>query len=103
DRLRLDRHPAPVAAAHLAPSQAAGRGRLDRALPRGHLGVLSSGRARRWRRAAAQAYFRAHAAEWDRIRKLHVADAAVEAAIRSALAGKPFRSLLDLRTGTGRM
>jgi ubiquinone/menaquinone biosynthesis C-methylase UbiE len=55
------------------------------------------------RAAAAQAYFRAHAAEWDRIRKLHVADAAVEAAIRSALAGKPFRSLLDLGTGTGRM
>jgi ubiquinone/menaquinone biosynthesis C-methylase UbiE/DNA-binding transcriptional ArsR family regulator len=55
------------------------------------------------RAAAAQAYFRAHAAEWDRIRKLHVADEAVEAAIREALAGKPFRSLLDLGTGTGRM
>ena len=55
------------------------------------------------RAAAAQAYFRAHAAEWDRIRKLHVADAAVEAAIRAALADKPFRSLLDLGTGTGRM
>ncbi len=55
------------------------------------------------RAAAAQAYFRAQAAEWDRIRKLHVADAAVEDAIRAALAGKPFRSLLDLGTGTGRM
>lgn len=55
------------------------------------------------RAAAAQAYFRAHAAEWDRIRKLHVADAAVEDAIRQALADKPFRSLLDLGTGTGRM
>jgi ubiquinone/menaquinone biosynthesis C-methylase UbiE/DNA-binding HxlR family transcriptional regulator len=55
------------------------------------------------RAAAAQAYFREHAAEWDRIRKLHVADAAVEAAIRSALSGRPFRSLLDLGTGTGRM
>ncbi len=58
---------------------------------------------RQARAAAAQAYFRAHAAEWDRIRKLHVADAAVEAAIRTALADKPFRSLLDLGTGTGRM
>jgi ubiquinone/menaquinone biosynthesis C-methylase UbiE/DNA-binding transcriptional ArsR family regulator len=58
---------------------------------------------RQARSAAAQAYFRAHAAEWDRIRKLHVADAAVEDAIRAALAGKPFRSLLDLGTGTGRM
>ncbi len=58
---------------------------------------------RQARAAAAQAYFRAHAAEWDRIRKLHVADDAVEEAIRAALADKPFRSLLDLGTGTGRM
>ncbi len=55
------------------------------------------------RAAAAQAYFREHAAEWDRIRNLHVADEAVEAAIREALADTPFRSLLDLGTGTGRM
>jgi len=58
---------------------------------------------RQARAAAAQAYFRQHAAEWDRIRKLHVADEAVEAAIHAALADKPFRSLLDLGTGTGRM
>jgi ubiquinone/menaquinone biosynthesis C-methylase UbiE/DNA-binding transcriptional ArsR family regulator len=55
------------------------------------------------RAAAAQAYFRAHAAQWDRIRKLHVADDAVEDAIRAALGDKSFRSLLDLGTGTGRM
>jgi ubiquinone/menaquinone biosynthesis C-methylase UbiE len=55
------------------------------------------------RAAAAQNYFRKHAAEWDRIRKLHAADAAVEDAIRKALADKPIRSLLDLGTGTGRM
>jgi ubiquinone/menaquinone biosynthesis C-methylase UbiE len=55
------------------------------------------------RAAAAQAYFREHAVEWDRIRNLHVADEAVEEAIRAALADKPFRSLLDLGTGTGRM
>jgi ubiquinone/menaquinone biosynthesis C-methylase UbiE/DNA-binding transcriptional ArsR family regulator len=55
------------------------------------------------RAQAAQDYFRSHAAQWDRIRKLHVADAAVEAAIRDALADKPFRSLLDLGTGTGRI
>jgi ubiquinone/menaquinone biosynthesis C-methylase UbiE len=58
---------------------------------------------RQARATAAQAYFSAHAAEWDRIRQLHVADAAVEDAIRKALADKPFRSLLDLGTGTGRM
>src|SRR5215470_10729612 len=55
------------------------------------------------RAAAAQNYFRRHAAEWDRIRRLHVADTAVESAIRTALADKPIRSLLDLGTGTGRM
>jgi ubiquinone/menaquinone biosynthesis C-methylase UbiE/DNA-binding transcriptional ArsR family regulator len=54
------------------------------------------------RAAAAQAYFGAHAVEWDRIRQLHVADAAVEAAIVETLE-RPFRSLLDLGTGTGRM
>lgn len=58
---------------------------------------------RQARRAAAQAYFRAHAAEWDRIRKLHTPDESVEAAIQAALAERPFRSLLDLGTGTGRM
>jgi ubiquinone/menaquinone biosynthesis C-methylase UbiE/DNA-binding transcriptional ArsR family regulator len=55
------------------------------------------------RAQAAQDYFRSHAAEWDRIRKLHVTDEAVEAAIRDALADRPFRSLLDLGTGTGRI
>jgi ubiquinone/menaquinone biosynthesis C-methylase UbiE/DNA-binding transcriptional ArsR family regulator len=55
------------------------------------------------RAAAAQAYFRAHAVEWDRIRKLHVADAAVESAMMEALADRPVQALLDLGTGTGRM
>jgi ubiquinone/menaquinone biosynthesis C-methylase UbiE len=55
------------------------------------------------RAAAAQDYFRSHAAQWDRIRKLHVTDEAVEAAIRDALGERPFRSLLDLGTGTGRI
>src|SRR4051812_35041463 len=54
---------------------------------------------RQARAAAAQAYFSAHAAEWDRIRKLHAADDAVEAAIRDALAERPIRALLDLGTG----
>jgi ubiquinone/menaquinone biosynthesis C-methylase UbiE/DNA-binding transcriptional ArsR family regulator len=55
------------------------------------------------RASAAQAYFRAHAAEWDRIRRLHAADEAVETAIVAALGDRPFRSLLDLGTGTGRI
>lgn len=55
------------------------------------------------RAAAAQTYFSQHAAEWDRIRRLHVSDAAVEAAVASALSDRSFRSLLDVGTGTGRM
>ncbi|MFG1296367.1 ArsR/SmtB family transcription factor [Xanthobacter variabilis] len=55
------------------------------------------------RAAAAQGYFASHAREWDEIRKLHVPEAAVEAAVRNVLADAPVRSLLDLGTGTGRM
>ncbi len=73
---------------------------VDRTIARDRERLAS---VRQARAAAAQAYFRAHAAEWDRIRKLHVADEAVEEAIRAALSDKPFRSLLDLGTGTGRM
>ncbi len=55
------------------------------------------------REAAAQDYFRANAAEWDRIRSLHVAEGVVEAAICQALGEGPFGLLVDLGTGTGRM
>jgi ubiquinone/menaquinone biosynthesis C-methylase UbiE/DNA-binding transcriptional ArsR family regulator len=55
------------------------------------------------RAAAAQAYFRVHAAEWDRIRRLHVSDGAVEDAVIAALGERPIGPLLDLGTGTGRM
>jgi ubiquinone/menaquinone biosynthesis C-methylase UbiE len=65
---------------------------------RGRLAAVRAARA-----AAAQTYFSQHAAEWDRIRRLHVTDAAVEGAIQTALADRPIRSLLDLGTGTGRI
>lgn len=55
------------------------------------------------RQAAAQNYFRKHAARWDELRKLHVPEAAVETAVREALSGKRIDSLLDLGTGTGRI
>lgn len=58
---------------------------------------------RKARAEAAQEYFRLHAAQWDRIRKLHVTDEAVEQAISEALGDRPFHSLLDLGTGTGRI
>jgi ArsR family transcriptional regulator len=52
---------------------------------------------------AAQAYFADNAAQWDRIRSLYVADAAVEAEIRRAAGGARVRRLADLGSGTGRM
>lgn len=58
---------------------------------------------KREREAAAQAYFEANASEWDRIRSLHIAEAEVEAAVCRALGAGPFRLLVDLGTGTGRM
>ncbi|MDH4981539.1 metalloregulator ArsR/SmtB family transcription factor [Hyphomicrobium sp. D-2] len=58
---------------------------------------------KREREAAAQSYFQAHAADWDRIRSLHVAERDVEAAIADALGAGPFSLLVDLGTGTGRV
>lgn len=58
---------------------------------------------KREREAAAQTYFRKHAADWDRIRVLHVAESEVEAALGKALGPGPFKLLLDLGTGTGRI
>jgi ubiquinone/menaquinone biosynthesis C-methylase UbiE/DNA-binding transcriptional ArsR family regulator len=55
------------------------------------------------RRRAAMAYFSANAAQWDRIRSMHVAEEKVEAAMAQLL-GKGERTFyLDLGTGTGRM
>ncbi len=57
----------------------------------------------REREATAQDYFVEHAGQWDRIRALHVSEAEVEAAICDALGAGPFRTLVDLGTGTGRL
>jgi ubiquinone/menaquinone biosynthesis C-methylase UbiE len=51
----------------------------------------------------AQTYFDENAAEWDRIRSLHVPERDVEAAILEALGPSPYELLLDLGTGTGRI
>jgi ArsR family transcriptional regulator len=55
------------------------------------------------RAEAAQAYFKAHASEWDEIRTLHVAEREVEAAMDAALGQGPFKLLVDFGTGTGRI
>jgi ubiquinone/menaquinone biosynthesis C-methylase UbiE len=55
------------------------------------------------RAEAARRYFEAHAATWDSIRSLHIADAEIERAIAGLLADRPIGALLDIGTGTGRM
>jgi ArsR family transcriptional regulator len=58
---------------------------------------------KRRRQERALGYFSANAASWDRIRSLHVPDDAVEAGLRRAVGKRPFQSMLDLGTGTGRL
>ncbi len=55
------------------------------------------------RAATAAAYFKANAAEWERIRALHAPDKDVETAIAHHLTSKPIENFLDAGTGTGRM
>jgi ubiquinone/menaquinone biosynthesis C-methylase UbiE/DNA-binding transcriptional ArsR family regulator len=51
----------------------------------------------------ADSYFARHAADWDHLRSLHVADATVEQALLTAIGEGPFHAVLDLGTGTGRV
>jgi ubiquinone/menaquinone biosynthesis C-methylase UbiE/DNA-binding transcriptional ArsR family regulator len=51
----------------------------------------------------AQAYFSANAGGWDELRKLHVSEEKVEAALRKMVGERPVDSFLDLGTGTGRL
>jgi ArsR family transcriptional regulator len=55
------------------------------------------------RARAAEVYFDAHAAEWDAMRSLHIAESEVEEAIQLALGEEPIGRLVDIGTGTGRM
>lgn len=58
---------------------------------------------RKERAATAAAYFKANAAEWERIRALHAPEKDVEAAIARHLTAAPIENFLDAGTGTGRM
>jgi ubiquinone/menaquinone biosynthesis C-methylase UbiE/DNA-binding transcriptional ArsR family regulator len=51
----------------------------------------------------AERYFAESADDWDTIRALHVAEDAVERAMVAAIGDRPFESLLDIGTGTGRL
>jgi ArsR family transcriptional regulator len=58
---------------------------------------------KRQRAEAASAYFRANAAQWDRIRSLHIDEQEVEAAVVRLLPQGEIGALLDIGTGTGRL
>jgi len=55
------------------------------------------------RASVASDYFARNAARWDEIRSLYVAEGDVEQAILKAAGPGPFRRLVDLGSGTGRM
>jgi len=90
------RRVAPIFGAIDAWSQGEGQSDIS-----GDLARLDAVRAER--SIAAERYFEGHAAEWDAIRSLHVAEAEVEAAIGRALGEGPIGRLVDVGTGTGRM
>lgn len=62
---------------------------------------LAAVKARRQERALE--YFRQNAASWDHTRSLHASDGAVEAAMLQLVGDRPFQTMLDLGTGTGRL
>ncbi|MEM6413380.1 MAG: metalloregulator ArsR/SmtB family transcription factor [Pseudomonadota bacterium] len=55
------------------------------------------------RSAAAAAYFKANAADWDRVRGLHIPEAEIEARMLKMLGEETARVFVDLGTGAGRM
>lgn len=58
---------------------------------------------RRQRAEAAASYFRTNAANWERLRSLHVSESDVEAAMLDIAGAGGLGSFLDLGTGTGRI
>jgi SAM-dependent methyltransferase len=85
-----------LALIHTLAAQADGTEDLE-AADRARLGQVRADRA-----AAVDAWFAAHAGEWEQERSLHTREAGVEQAILAALAGE-LGDLVDVGTGTGRM
>ena len=55
------------------------------------------------RESVAAAYFAANAADWERVRALHLPDADIESAMLQAAGPGPFDLMVDVGAGTGRM
>src|SRR5205085_4544038 len=58
---------------------------------------------RRARQEEAATFFKANAADWERIRSLHAPEREVESAILETIKTLPHDSVLDAGTGTGRI
>jgi len=78
-------------------------GRVDARDPQIERDLERLAAVKRRRQARAAEYFSANAASWDQIRSLHASDRAVEAALLKLVGKRPFQSMLDLGTGTGRL
>jgi demethylmenaquinone methyltransferase/2-methoxy-6-polyprenyl-1,4-benzoquinol methylase/ArsR family transcriptional regulator len=87
----------------LAPLARAALERVDPADPALAADRARLSEARAARAAAAGRYFAAHAKDWDRLRRLHVPEARVEAALAEMIGPRRIEALLDLGVGTGRM
>lgn len=61
------------------------------------------GAVRDARVSAAEAFFNAIADDWDRVRRLHLSNEAIEQGVFAMAGPGPFRRVLDIGTGTGRM
>lgn len=55
------------------------------------------------REAAATAYFARNAADWERVRSLHLPEADIDSAILAAAGPGPFSLMVDVGVGQGRM
>lgn len=62
------------------------------------LGVIRAARDE-----AATAYFERNAADWDRVRALHLPEADIDSAILGAAGAGPFELMVDVGVGQGRM
>jgi ArsR family transcriptional regulator len=55
------------------------------------------------REAAAAEYFETNAADWERVRALHLPDADIDASVLEAAGPGPFARMIDVGVGVGRM
>jgi ubiquinone/menaquinone biosynthesis C-methylase UbiE/DNA-binding transcriptional ArsR family regulator len=76
---------------------------LDPADRRLHRDRERLGTLQQQNREVAEKYFAEHASRWDEIRSLHIPERQVEASMLLRAGPGPYRAMLDIGTGTGRI